>query len=278
MRELSVLAVEAAVTELLTASAYRLPADYLAALREARVREPSEVGRAVLDTLLENAAYAEEEQIATCQDTGMAVLYLQIGQDVHFIEGDLNQALERAVRTAYANLRKSVVGDPLRRENTRDNTPPLVHYELAPGAEVCIHALMKGFGAEMMSRLRMLPPAEGVDGVRDFVLETVERAGPNACPPVIVGVGLGSSFDGVAWLTKKALLRPLGEPHPQPHLAELEAELLAAINALGIGPQGLGGRFTALAVHIEAAPTHIAALPVAVNFNCSAPRRASVTL
>jgi fumarate hydratase subunit alpha len=182
------------------------------------------------------------------------------------------------VREAYRPLRKSVIDDPLLRNNTGDNTPPIVYYNLVPGDQLKITLMMKGFGAEMMSRLEMFPPAVGLSGVKRFVVETVEKAGPNACPPVIVGVGLGSSFEGVAMLAKKALLRPLDQPNPRTHLATLERELMDEINALGIGPQGFGGSVTALAVHIESFPTHIAALPVAVNLNCSAPRRATIRI
>jgi len=278
IREIPVSQVTEAVQALLMEAAYRLPRDYLDALRHAQEHEETETGQSVLKILLDNVTYAEEQGIPTCQDTGMAILYLEIGQEVHFTAGDLNLALDGAVREAYRGLRKSVVRDPLARENTRDNTPPIFHYEIVPGDKVRVTALMKGFGAELMSALRMFPPSVGVEGVKRFVLETVERAGPNACPPVIVGVGLGSSFDGVAYLAKKALMRPLGQSNPAPHLAQLEQELLEAINRLGIGPQGFGGRFTALAVHIESYPTHIAALPVAVNLNCSAPRRASITI
>ncbi|CAN5458308.1 fumarate hydratase [soil metagenome] len=278
MRELSVGEVGEAVEAPLKRAATHLPEDYLVALERAAFEESSELGRSVIAMLLDNARYAEREGMPTCQDTGMAVLRLEVGQEVHFGGGDLNEALGEAVRGAYRELRKSVVRDPLQRENSGDNTPPLVHYEIVPGNRVTITALMKGFGAELMSRLGMFPPSVGAGGVKRFVLETVEQAGPNACPPVIVGVGLGSSFDGVAYLAKRALMRPLGTPNEAPHLAALEAELLTAVNALGVGPQGFGGRVTALAVHIESYPTHIAALPVAVNLNCSAPRRATVVL
>lgn len=278
MREIPVSIIEQAVLELISKAAYKLPRDYLEALEHAHYREVSEVGRSIIETLLENARYAEQQRIATCQDTGMAILHLEVGQEVLFVGGDLNEALTRGVRAAYQSLRKSVVRDPLLRENTGDNTPPIVHYEIVPGNKVRITALMKGFGAELMSALKMFPPSVGVGGVKRFVLETVEKAGPNACPPVIVGIGLGGSFEGVAYLAKKALMRPLGKPNPQPHLAQLERDLLEEINHLGIGPQGLGGKITALAVHIESYPTHIAALPVAVNLNCSAPRRAQVVL
>ncbi|RTI02476.1 fumarate hydratase [Thermus scotoductus] len=278
MRAVPVERVRDAVASLLEEAACRLPRDYLEALEAARAQEESPLGASVLDFLLANARLAEAERVATCQDTGMAVLFLEIGQEVLFTQGDLFTALEEGVRRAYRGLRKSVVQDPLLRENTQDNTPPIVHYEIVPGDRVRIRALLKGFGAELMSALAMLPATAGEEGVKRFVLETVERAGPNACPPVIVGVGLGGSFDSVALLAKKALLRPLGTPNPKPHLAQLEKELLEAINALGIGPQGFGGRVTALAVHVESYPTHIAALPVAVNLNCSAPRRAEVIL
>ena len=278
MRILPVTHLQEQVTQLLIQAAYQLPQDYLDALAQAQRQEASPLGQTIIQLLQENATFAQQEQVPTCQDTGMAILYLDVGQEVHFTGGELGQALEAAVRDAYAALRKSVVRDPLQRENTGDNTPPIVHFRLVPGDRVRVRALMKGFGGEMMSRLAMLTPADGREGIRRFVLETVERAGPNACPPVIVGVGLGSSFDGVAALAKEALLRPLGQPNPAPHLAQLEAELLEAVNGLGIGPQGLGGTVTALAVHVESAPTHIAALPVAVNLNCSAPRRAETVL
>jgi len=266
------------VSAALSHAAHHLPADYLSALQAAKADESSPMARDVIETLLENARYAEGEEIPTCQDTGMAVLHLEIGQDVHFTGGDLGAALDDAVREAYGALRKSVVGDPLLRKNTGDNVPPIVHCEIVPGDGVKVTALMKGFGAEMMSGLAMLPPSAGLAGVKSFVIDVVAKAGPNACPPLIVGVGIGSSFDGVAHLAKRALMRPLGTPHHDAHVATLERELLAAINALGVGPQGFGGRTTALAVHVETRPTHIAALPVAVNLNCSAPRRTTVEL
>lgn len=278
VREVPVQRVREAVAGLLRDSVSRLPPDYLQALRDAEAHEPSPLGRRLLRMLLDNAELAERSGVATCQDTGIPVLFVQVGQDVHLTGGALGEALEDAVRDAYRDLRKSVVADPLLRENTGDNTPPVVHYEIVPGDRVRIAALVKGFGAEMTSAVRMLPATAGEAEVKRFVVEVVRQAGPNACPPVIVGVGLGSSFDGVTLLAKKALLRPLGTRNPKPHLARLEEELLEAVNATGVGPQGLGGRFTALAVHVESYPTHIAALPVAVNLNCSAPRRAEVVL
>jgi fumarate hydratase subunit alpha len=278
IREIQVSTVQTALKKVIEDMAYALPDDYLQALKTAQQREASPLGRSILLTLRDNAAYAQAERIPTCQDTGMAILSLQIGQDVHFSGGDLNRALEEAVREAYKPLRKSIVDDPLKRTNTGDNTPPIVYYTLVPGDQVEISIMMKGFGAELMSRLEMFPPSIGLSGVKKYVVETVELAGPNACPPVIVGVGLGSSFEGVALLAKRALLRPLGQSNPVAHLAQLERDLLNEINDLGIGPQGFGGTVTSLAVHVESFPTHIAALPVAVNLNCSAPRRATITI
>ena len=278
IREIPVTRIQEAVETLLSQAAYRLPADYLAALGAAAPMEASPVGRQIIELLLENSAYAQAEQIPTCQDTGMAILFLEVGQDVHFTGGDLHAAIQDGVAAAYAGLRKSVVDDPIRRANTSDNTPGLIHYEIVAGDRVGLTVLQKGFGAELMSRLQMFPPSVGVEGVKRFVVETIELAGPNACPPLIVGVGLGGAFDTVAHLAKKALLRPIGSRHPAPHLAALEVDLLDAINRTGIGPQGLGGRVTALAVHIESAATHIGALPVAVNLNCSAPRRAKMEI
>ena len=278
MREIPVTTIEMGVESLIVNNVSRLPSDYLAALQKAKIDEGTELGRSCLALLLENAQYAEVEGIPTCQDTGMVVLAVAVGQDVHFIGGDINLALNQAVRGAYSSLRKSVVDDPLLRINTGDNTPAIVHYEIVPGDQVRITMLMKGFGAELMSALHMFPPSVGIEGITQFVLETVEHAGPNACPPVIVGVGLGGSFDGVAYLAKKALMRPIGIPNPRLHLAKLESNLLEKINRLGIGPQGFGGHYTALAVHVESFPTHIAALPVAVNLNCSAPRLATIVI
>lgn len=278
VREIPVSKIQDAVGKLIQDSSHTLPTDYLEAMQEAQEREASKTGRIILKTLLDNSAYAQQERIPTCQDTGMAIVMLEVGQDVHFVGGDLANAINLGVIAGYSELRKSVVGDPLIRENSQDNTPAIVHTEIVRGSQVKLTVAMKGFGAELMSRLQMFPPSVGRDGIKKFVLETVELAGPNACPPIIVGVGLGSSFDGVGLLAKKALMRPLGQPSEQLHLAELEQELLDEINALGIGPQGFGGSVTALAVHIESFATHIAALPVAVNLNCSAPRRASINI
>ena len=278
MRTVDVREVRQAVGELLRRSAHSLPDDYLDAMRTARREERSPTGQEVIELLLENAAYAETETVPTCQDTGMAILFVEVGQDVHFSGGEIDKALQDATRDAYADLRKSVVSDPLLRVNSGDNTPALIHWQIVAGDKLRINTLQKGFGAELMSRVQMFPPAIGEEGVRRFVLETVEKAGPNACPPLIVGVGIGGSLDTVGMAAKKALLRPIGSVNPAPHLATLENELLDAINRLGIGPQGLGGVVTALAVHVETIATHIAALPLAVNLNCSAPRRATLEL
>ena len=278
MRTIDVREVRQAVGELLRRSAHSLPDDYLDAMRTARRKEHSPTGQEVIELLLENAAYAEAETIPTCQDTGMAILFVEVGQDVHFSGGEIGAALQDATRDAYADLRKSVVSDPLLRVNSGDNTPALIHWQIVAGEGLRIRSLQKGFGAELMSRVQMFPPAVGEEGVRRFVLETVEKAGPNACPPLIVGVGIGGSLDTVGVAAKKALLRPIGSVSPLPHVAKLESDLLDAINRLGIGPQGLGGIVTALAVHVETLATHIAALPMAVNLNCSAPRRATLEL
>ena len=278
MRTIDVREVRRAVGKLLRHSAHSLPEDYLAAMRTAREQERSPTGQEVIELLLENADYAEAEMIPTCQDTGMAILFVEVGQDLHFSGGEIGGALQDATRDAYADLRKSVVSDPLLRVNSGDNTPALIHWEIVAGDGLRISTLQKGFGAELMSRVQMFPPAIGEEGVRRYVLETVEKAGPNACPPLIVGVGIGGTLDTVGLAAKKALLRPIGSESPEPHVARLEAELFDAINALGIGPQGLGGVVTALAVHVEVLATHIAALPIGVNLNCSAPRRATLEL
>lgn len=273
MRTVEVSTLTETVRDMCRPLAMTLPDDVYQALEQARATEDSPVGCAVLDDLLNNASLADEASIPICQDTGVAVVFMDVGREVHF-DGDPYAAIEEGVRRGYRefNLRKSVVSDPLRRVNTGDNTPPFVTVRLVPGDRVKVTLMAKGFGSENMSRLIMLRPADGVEGVKRFVLETVEAAGPNACPPFVVGVGIGGTFDRVALLAKMSLMRRVGEPHPDPYYAELEREWLAAINQSGIGPQGFGGRTTALAVHIEKAATHIAGLPVAVNMNCHATR------
>ncbi len=257
-----------------------LPDDVFAALKEKLEVEPSETGREILNQLIENARIARSDGIPICQDTGTAVVWVELGQDVRIEGGFLMDAINEGVREGYVEgyLRKSIVADPLRRVNTGDNTPAHVHVELVPGDSLRLTILPKGGGSENMGSLAMLTPAEGREGVKRFVIESVEKAGANPCPPGIIGIGIGSTFDGVALLAKKALLRPIGQRHPDPFYAEFEMELLEEINSLGIGPQGLGGLITTLDVHIEVAPTHITSLPVAVNINCHAARRVTIEL
>ncbi len=259
---------------------FELPDDVYQAIKAALDKEQSPIGREILSQLIENADIARTEHIPICQDTGTAVVWVELGQDVHVEGGFLIDAINEGVRQGYVEgyLRKSIVADPLRRKNTGDNTPAHVHVELVPGEVFRVTVLPKGGGSENMGRLAMLTPADGVDGVKKFVLDAVEKASANPCPPGIIGVGIGSTFDGVALLAKKALLRPIGERHPDPFYADLELELLEFVNSLGIGPQGLGGRITTLDVHIEVAATHITSLPVAVNINCHAARRVSFEL
>ena len=281
LREIDVDEVADTVRRLCVEANHELGADHVAALRRGRAVEESPIGREVFDRLLANARVAARERIAFCQDTGYAVCFLEIGQDVHFTGGSLAAALDRGVAEGYREgyLRASLVRSPVDRTNTGDNTPAMVHYDLVPGADVRLTLLVKGAGCDNMSALRMLTPAAGIEGMRRFVVETVERAGPSASPPVTIGVGMGGTFDRAAVLAKRALTRyPTGSPAPDPALAELEAELVDAVNATGIGPAGFGGIVTTVAVHVEAFPTHIAAFPVAVNLDCHSHRVRSVTL
>lgn len=269
MREFDVALLSEAVYEMALHCCYVLPDDFKAAMRAARELEDSEQGRHTLDILLANLELSEHMQYPACQDNGMGVVWLDVGRDVHFT-ADPYEAIQEGVRRAYADgyLRMSVVADPLRRQNTDDNTPAMVTTRIVAGDRVKVVFAAKGFGSENASQLKMLRPADGVDGVMSFVLKTVNEAGPNACPPLVVGVGIGGTFDHAARVAKEALMRPIGSIHPDPFYADLEAKWLDQINALGYGPQGYGGRTTALAVHIAALPTHIAGLPVAVNINC----------
>jgi fumarate hydratase subunit alpha len=280
MREISCAEIVQTVRRLCIKANSELGPDVMCALEGALAKEESPVGKDILRQILENHRLAAEEEVPMCQDTGMAVVFLELGQDVHIVGGDLTEAVNEGVRQGYTQgyLRKSVVADPLRRVNTNDNTPAIIHTQIVPGNRLQITVAPKGGGSENMSALAMLPPAAGEEGLRRFVLEQVERAGPNPCPPVVVGVGLGGNFEKVAYLAKKALLRPVGEEHPDPFYARLERELLEEINNLGIGPQGLGGRITALAVHIEVYPCHITGMPVAVNMNCHAARHQTAVL
>jgi fumarate hydratase subunit alpha len=280
LRLVDAATITATVAELCQKANYELGEDVLEAFKEALDQEISLTGRDVLQQLLENARIAREEQVPMCQDTGFAVVFLEVGQEVVITGGDLYEAVNEGVRRGYQEgyLRKSIVDHPLRRKNTGDNTPAVIHTRIVPGDKLKIIVAPKGGGSENMSGLRMLKPAEGVEGVKKFVIEQVRAAGPNPCPPVVVGVGIGGTFEKAALLAKEALLRPLGQPHPDTEIACLERELLEAINNLGIGPQGLGGRTTALAVHVEVFPCHIASLPVAVNINCHASRHKEAIL
>lgn len=279
MRNIDAKVIEDTVARLCIEANLRLPPDVINAIERAEKAEPWDGAKRILSLLGDNVRIASEKTLPVCQDTGMACVFVELGQDVH-IEGDFEQAVNNGVRRGYGEgyLRKSVVCDPLRRVNTGDNTPALVTVKLTRGDKMRITVMPKGFGSENMSALKMLKPADGVEGVRNFVLDTVEKAGANPCPPIIVGVGIGGSFDKAACLAKHALLRPVNEPNPDEYYAALERELLDKIKALGIGPQGFGGKTTALAVLIEAMPTHVAGLPVAVNISCHATRRASASL
>lgn len=279
MRSVSAQTITQTVARLCIEANTRLPADVTAALAAARAGEDWPCARDTLDLLQQNLAAAAQNELPICQDTGMACVFVRLGGDVR-IEGDLAKAVNEGVKKGYEEgfLRKSIVADPLRRENTGDNTPAMLTVEYTAGESLEITVAPKGAGSENMSRLAMLRPADGVEGVRQFVLEAVRLAGANPCPPVIVGVGIGGCFDKAALLAKKALLRRLDVPNPDPFYAALEAEWLREINALGIGPQGFGGRTTALGLAIEAYPTHVASLPVAVNMSCHATRRASACL
>ena len=281
MREIDANIVTETLSGLLQDACYRLPADAIAALRRASEREESPAARNVLVKLLENAEIATRDEVPLCQDTGMAVVFLELGQDVHVIGGDLYEAVQEGVRRAYVDgyLRKSVVAQPFSaRINTKDNTPAVIHTTIVPGEKLKITALSKGFGSENMSRLAMLTPAAGRKGVIDFVVKCVDEAGANPCPPIIVGVGIGGTAEKCMLLAKQSLLRRVGAAHPDCEIAELEDEILKRVNDLGIAAMGYGGRITALAVHVEVFPTHIASLPVAVNLQCHSVRHGEATL
>ena len=275
MRTIEASDVRDAVARLCVEATHDLPADVEAALAGARAAERSSLGIIVLDQILENARVARAEMVPLCQDTGVTVVMLEVGQDVHITGGYLYDAVAEGVRRGYkeGHLRASIVERPFSaRANTKDNTPPVIHTEIVPGDRLQIRVMPKGFGCENMSRFAMLLPGEGREGIAEFVLRTVDEGGGNPCPPIIVGVGIGGSADYSMWLAKKALTRPVGSVHPDAETAAFEAELLEKVNALGIGPQAMGGVTTALAVHIETFPTHIASLPVAVNLQCHSAR------
>lgn len=258
----------------------RLSEDVKEALLSSKEKEESKIGRQILCQLEENMDIAYENKIPICQDTGMTVVFLKIGQDVHIQGGFIEDAVNEGIRQGYTEgyLRKSVVGDPLIRENTKDNTPGVIHYEIIPGDKLEITVAPKGFGSENMSRVIMLKPADGIEGVKNAIIETVEAAGPNACPPMVIGVGIGGTFEKCAILAKKALTRDLGSHSNIPYVKEMEEEMLDKVNSLGIGPGGLGGRVTAIGLNIETYPTHIAGLPVAVNICCHVNRHITKTL
>ena len=281
MREIRADKITRAVKNLCMDANYCLPQDVVDALKKGYVEEESPVGKDILQQILKNVEIAKKEKIPLCQDTGVAVFFVDLGQEVKIVGGSLEDAINEGVRQGYTEgyLRKSMVSDPLfERTNTRDNTPSIIHLKVVPGDRIKIVIAPKGGGAENMSRVAMLKPADGVEGVKNFVIETVKKAGPNPCPPVVVGVGIGGDFEEAAFLAKKALLRKIGEHNPDPKYARLEDELLTSINNLGIGPQGLGGRTTALAVNIEWLPCHIASLPVAVNIQCHAARHKEIEI
>ncbi|WP_269478205.1 fumarate hydratase [Hominibacterium faecale] len=276
MRTLDVKEITSAVAEMAKETNHFLSSDVKCAISGRAKKEPWPVAKGVLEKIEENIAIAEEGVLPLCQDTGMACVFLEIGQDVHLVGGSVYDAVNEGVRRGYDEgyLRKSVVKDPLRRVNTKDNTPAHIHYEIVDGDQVKVILAPKGFGSENMSQIKMLPPSAGEKGVKDFVVKVCEDAGANPCPPIVVGVGIGGTFDKAALMAKEALLYPFDEENSDPYYAQMEAELLERINALGIGPQGFGGETTALAVKIKTAPTHIAGLPVAVNINCHVSRHA----
>ena len=274
VREIEVSRITDVVERLCVEANEHLPKDVKCALREYRAREDGEIAKGVLDNIIENFEIADREGVPICQDTGIACVFLEIGQDVHLTGGGLTEAVDEGVRRGYDRgyLRKSVVKDPVRRGNTGDNTPAMLYTEIVPGDRIRVTVGPKGFGSENMSQIRMFKPSHGLPGIKDFILEVVEAAGPNPCPPMVVGVGIGGTFDKAALLAKKALMRPLDSSNPDKFYADLEREMLERINELGIGPQGFGGRTTALGVNIETMPTHIAGMPCAVNISCHVTR------
>ncbi|AFM43211.1 hydro-lyase, Fe-S type, tartrate/fumarate subfamily [Desulfosporosinus acidiphilus SJ4] len=280
MKEIHVDEIISAIRTLCMEANYNLTSDIMTGFQTALKNESSPLGQEVLERLIENAEIAHNEQVPMCQDTGMAVIFAEIGQDLHVTGGDLTSALNEGVRQGYEEgyLRKSVVKDPFERVNTGDNTPAIIHYDIVPGDTLRLVVAPKGFGSENMGGLKMCKPSEGLEGAMQFVVDTVDRAGGNPCPPIIVGVGVGGTMEKATFLAKKALLREVGKHNQDDRLANIEKELLERINRLGIGPQGFGGVTTALAVNLEVYPTHIAGMPVAVNIGCHATRHKEITL
>jgi fumarate hydratase subunit alpha len=280
MRQISCDDITRLVSKLCIHANIFITDDIKDALEQSLRTEKSEQGRTILEDLLENISIAACKELPICQDTGMAVIFVEIGQEVHVFDGNLGEAITKGVSDGYTKgfLRASVINDPLLRVNTKNNTPPIIHYEIVSGDAFKITVAPKGFGSENMSAMRMLNPSDGIEGVKSFILETVTKAGSNPCPPIIVGVGIGGTIEKTALIAKKSLLREIGQHNPLKHIADLEAEMLDKINKLGIGPGGLGGLTTALAINIEVFPTHIAGLPVVVNMSCHATRHASGAL
>ena len=280
MREIDVKIIEEKIAGMCIEANHFLDDDLKDCMASHLAAETSPIAREMLESIQKNIEIAEEGVFPLCQDTGMACVFLEVGQDVHFIGGSIEDAVNEGVRRGYGDgyLRKSIVRDPLDRVNTGDNTPAYIHYEIVPGDKVKITVAPKGFGSENMSRIKMFPPAAGAEGVKDFVVETASISGANPCPPIVVGVGIGGTFDKAALMAKKALLKPLDKPNESEFYSEMESEILERINKLGIGPQGFGGRTTALAVNIITAPTHIAGLPVAVNVNCHVSRHKTAVI
>ncbi len=280
MRNVNVELITESIKKLSMDANYYLGDDVIAAIRDARAKEESPLGLEILNQILENAEIAKNDKMPLCQDTGLAAIFVELGQDVHVEGGDFEAAIQEGIRQGYKEgyLRKSMVEDPLRRKNTGDNTPAVISTRIVKGDKIKMTILPKGGGSENMSLVKMLKPSDGEEGVKSFVVETVKKAGGNPCPPIIVGVGIGGSFDKCAYLAKKSLLRELGSIHPDPFYAAMEKELLERVNNTGVGPQGLGGRITALAVHIETHPCHIASLPVAVNTQCHSARHKEIVI
>lgn len=280
MREIHTSKIEEAIEELCIEANYNLSRDVVDALFKAKENETWNLAGDILDKIADNAEIAKNERMPICQDTGMVCIFIEIGQDIHITGGSLEDSINEGVRRGYNKgyLRKSIVKDPINRVNTNDNTPAIIHYEIVPGDKLKIIVAPKGFGSENMSQIKMLKPSDGIEGVKEFIIKVVKDAGPNPCPPMIVGVGIGGTFEKAAYLSKKALIRPIDSKNENKFYSDLEDELLAKINELGIGPQGFGGRTTALGINIETYPTHIAGLPVAVNISCHATRHKEVIL
>lgn len=280
MREIPVSEITEAVKKLCISANYNLNSDVYSAIENSKDNEQSPIGKNILSQLLENADLAKENCKPICQDTGMAVIFMEVGQEVHFTGGNITDAINEGVRQGYIEgyLRKSVVSDPILRVNTKDNTPAIIHYNIVEGDKVKIDVAPKGFGSENMSKVYMLKPSDGIEGVKNAIIDCIEKAGPNPCPPMVVGVGIGGNFEKCTELAKKALLRPVGSHSDKEYVKELEKEILERANNLGIGPQGLGGNTTVLGINIETFATHIAGLPLAVNISCHVTRHGQVTI